>query len=1059
MFNIIDIETNIQKFWLIDDTRKRYLNQRYFVKNIYNSNIFECGNGNDFNITDGPPFATGTPHFGHLLANSIKDCIIRYKTLCGFNIDKTPGWDCHGVPIEINVNKKLNILSKDDIDNKDKIGIEKYCQECKENVSGSMKDWAEIMDRFARWAKYESAYTTMDFRFCQTVWKMFNILYQQNMITLGYCASHYSLPLETSLSYFESSQNFIEKEELAITFRLKITEKINNESFQNMTCYIAVFHTSLWTLPGNCAIAINKNAYYYPIICNNKKNATFYCINKNLKKIIKSFDKNLIIPGSLLLNLKYENLFDFYTKFTTSNNFNKIYHANFVDYDFGTGFVSISPKYGENDFNFITNNNLNSDFNFDFDYLNNKGEFTNEIGNYFIDNYYLKSKISCFDFNIHILNFIKNNKINNFISQEIFKHQYPHCWRTNTPLIHKVLLSWKVKVSNFKNDLVDINKKINWFPHHVGKNKFNNWLKNAKDWNISRSRYWGTPLPVWKKIEDAGLNINNNNSDNKNDFIIIESARQLEELCKLPKYSITDLHRDKIDDLIISFPNGTKYKRIPEVFDCWFESGSVPLFFSDTEYKPCDFISEGQDQTRGWFYTLLILGYACLKYYKISLAIPPFKNVVVSGLVLSKDKKKMSKSSKNYINPNDIIQKYGADALRLYLLKSPASQSNDFVFDENNIIQMSKQILFPLLHSINFLKTYINYNYYNLKFINIKYNKIPNINNIKNNMNIWILYNIYMVEKNIHDDYKKYKINDIISKIIVFIQKLNNTYIQLMRPIFQNKIKQEFLKENINESINTLNFVLLRLSYLLAPISPFIAEYIFQNTKDFYEIFKNQTSIHLVKYSDFYREFEQNYSYDKTFIHKSKIIDTQLEILNLIRKLRAKYNIPKSKILNNIIIISDLTQSSQNLSLYLTDEIKYDINSKNISFLQNNQDLNINLYSEKTKNIKIYIDTSSQNDNTFIIQNIKRHFQKLKKKNNLQYDKKYQYFIKTTNQTIINSLENETQIKLYNINHFNNIHNYLAASDRVNIYINSETKEFITINILIYSKITNITNT
>lgn len=928
MSEIAKNEIEINEYWNSNNIRLDYIHRRLSKHlNPYSSDLFINGNGDKFTCLDGPPFPTGSCHHGHLLAGSLKDTVIRYKTLCGFNIDKIVGWDCHGVPIETNINKKLNITSKSDVE---KIGIAKYCSECKNDVSKSIQTWTSIMNRFGRWANFENPYTTMDFRFSQKVWEMFSILYEQNLLSQGYHVSAYSLPLETSLSNFESSQNFISRNDDGMIFRVKLKNGL--DKFKGMTCYLAIFTSMPWTLPGNCAIAINSSANYYGIVTEvptsgifnifKKKEITFYVVNSKSKNI----DPKYIISGSVLLEKSYEPIFDFSEQFYGEKNKNlgnlfKIYHGDFVNSETGTGIVSIAPMYGEDDFELCNKNKIN----YLYDYLTSKGEIKESVGKFFDKNYTLTT---CFDFNIKIIDFVKSNYKNNFIKYERIHHSYPHCWRTNTPIIYKALPSWKVLVSKFKDDLVNINKNINWYPDHIGKHKFHNWLKCAKDWNISRQRYWGTPIPVWREV-------------NGDKIIVIRSVRQLEILCNLPEFTIIDLHRDKIDHLEFYY-KGVLYRRIPDVIDCWFESGTVQLYYADNGYTSCDFIAEGHDQIRGWFYTLLVLGYACSKYYKTFPFSPPFKNVMVNDIVLANDGKKMSKTSQNYMDPSIIIDNNGADALRLYLLYSSISKSNNFKFDNNGVYNMAKNMLIPYYNTLNYAN--VHENIYAQKNPNIKFEnfEFPSINLLKNEFNIWIMYEMYILEKIIHKNYQSYKLNKVVLELINFVDKLNNQYIKMTYSLFHNKssdygiIQKDFDSDsnNIVESIVVLKFILLRLAYLMAPVSPYFSEYLFQNTKKIFNpsiSIINSKSIHLTSFDQFYKYFEDDHKL-YIFIKIPQRINDEIKFMEQIQKIRSKYNIPKSKPLEDVILYS-------NKICFVSDVIRNRINSLYISCRNINTEL------------------------------------------------------------------------------------------------------------------------
>ncbi len=857
---IITNELAINELWN-SGIRQQYLNKR---------------SKKTFKIVDGPPFATGMPHYGHYLAGSLKDTVTRYKTMSGYEVDKTAGWDTHGVPMEMFVNKKLNIKTKEDIT---KLGIETYCKECKDSVLSCASDWTSLMNRYGRWADFENPYTTMDFKYCEKVWEMFNILHDNNFISQGFRVSAYSTALETSLSNFESSLNYMLRNDQTLTFQVKLIDfKING--YEDYDVYISIYTTTPWTLPGNCAIAINKNLNY---ICkvNDNKTITISVLTKE-----KSED-DIVLTGELLLNIKYEPLFDFTETFfgNTPESFYKIYHGDFVESDTGTGAVHIAPMFGEEDYNLCIKNNIVKQNGENlFDYLTSCGEFIESVGKYF-DNDYVPT--ICFQNNSKIIKYVKSNKPLSFIKSDQINHSYPHCWRTNTPLIYRALPSWMVNVSEFKDDLIELNKNTNWYPSHVGNGRFHQWLANGRDWNISRARYWGIPLPVWKQTDGSS-------------FYIVKSVNHLETLCGLELGSLNDIHRDKIDHLEFEI-NGHKYKRINDVFDCWFESGSVPFFFSkDNNYEPVDFIAEGLDQTRGWFYTLLVLGYCCQKglYGK---AEPPFKNVMVNGLILAKDGKKMSKSLNNYTSPSILMDKYGADALRMYLLSSQATKAEDLKFDDNGVRDIMKNIQIPLYNTLQFLNIY--YNFHKDHLSTFRELNIPNTSSIKHPLNMWILSKLTELENTIHDHYNKYQLNQVVLNIKSFVDVLNNYYIKLNRPTMKNQERDPEINDLTVESILVTASILLRISYLMAPIAPYFGEYLFQNTKVYFNEINVNESIHLTEYEYFYSLFNNTFSEEQCKV--IEVTENQFKLLDYVRRMRSDINIPRSKMIKKAYYISN----------------------------------------------------------------------------------------------------------------------------------------------------------
>jgi len=893
---IIELEHTISDRWCLLDIRKQFLNITHNSDSSYLCNLFVCGNGNPYILIDGPPFATGSPHFGHLLAGLLKDIETRYKTFTGFNVTKKVGWDTQGLPMEMQINKTLNITTKEDIY---KVGLSEYCKACRKAVLTCADLWEIFMMRFARWANFEDPYTTMDIKFTEAVWQNFGLAYKNKLITSGYRISSYSTSLETGLSNFESSLNYKMRNDKTITFLVKLL----NHTFDKKEVYIAVYTTTPWTLPGNMALAINKNLVYYLYLHES---------NKYIITIKKPKESHVIIKGSELIGLSYKPLFDFFDCHKNKQCYN-IYHGDFVDNETGTGIVHCAPMFGESDFELcIANNIISKNGDGLNDYLTSTGHIEPKIGNFFDSNYVTTI---CYEFNKTIIAFIQNNMPDNFFETNQIHHNYPHCWRTDTPLIYRAIKNWTVNVSTFKDELIKLNEKINWYPKHVGSGRFKEWLENARDWNISRSRIWGTPIPLWKNINDP------------NDIICITSAKELEQYANLPHNSLTDLHRDYIDNIIINI-NGNTYKRIDEVLDCWFDSGSVPAYYFPDKFIPCDFIAEGMDQTRGWFYTMLVIGYIRSKYLNNNNMLEPvYKNVMVNGIVLSDKGEKLSKRLNNYIDPNKLIDKYGVDALRLYLAYSPASYGGSLKFDDNGVFEISNRVLIQLCGTVNFVLTYKKVHIQkNTQLLQVLTNSkmdtqhatytmlnFPDCNTYNHDLNLWIMYKTFLLEKQIHTLYENHMVSDVVSAIIDFVELFNNTYIKLMRPIFKNTNTDDTSCSNVNITMVTISFILLRLAYLIAPITPYFADYIFININTTFKETHDQISIHLTNYKDFYSQFITPYYYPSLYmLNKIKNIDNQIKLLDNIRILCQTNNHQKSKLLQHVVIISSNTHTLLN---------------------------------------------------------------------------------------------------------------------------------------------------
>jgi len=681
----------------------------------------------EFNFYDGPPFATGTPHYGHLLAGTIKDVIPRYQTMQGKFVERRFGWDCHGLPIENIVEKKLGISGKKDIE--DKVGVFEFNEQCRANVFGYTDVWRQTVERMGRWVDMDNDYKTMDTDFMESVWWVFKSIYDKGYVYESYRVVPYCPRCSTPLSNFEVNQGYEDKQDKAVTVKFKVKNEENT--------YILAWTTTPWTLPANLGLAVKKDFDYvkakvfsgkwdkfwkaqYEIHILSKKiyedainNKWSYkdVYNGALDEIPDWYERPIINEHDIsfvktykwtqLVWLEYEPIFpDFITQLGTvsddvvlGENAYKVVPGHHVTTDSGTGVVHIAPAYGIDDSEIGQKEKLGF-----ISHIDAIGHTTGLLSD---------NDVYVFDFNQIVIDRLKAEK--KLIHIGTIDHSYPHCYRCHTPLIYRAISAWYINVESLKDRMIVNNQKVNWMPDNIKDGRFGKWVEGARDWNISRNRYWGSAIPVWKS-EDG-------------DIIVIGSVKELYEANKEfgqifekdGKYFYTDskqpvdLHKHFVDQIKLS-KDGKTYMRIPEVLDCWFESGSMPYaskhypFERKAEFDeifPADFIAEGLDQTRGWFYTLLILGTALFDN-------TPFLNVIVNGIILAEDGRKMSKSLKNYPDPLELVEKHGADALRFYLLSSPVVKADDLRFSEAGVEEVVKKVLLPLWNTYSFFTTYAN---------------------------------------------------------------------------------------------------------------------------------------------------------------------------------------------------------------------------------------------------------------------------------------------------------------------------------------------------------------
>jgi isoleucyl-tRNA synthetase len=764
-------EEKILGFWDQNQTFEKSVNARKDAK--------------PYAFYDGPPFATGLPHYGHLLAGTLKDVVPRYWTMKGHSIPRRFGWDCHGLPVENEINKSLGIKSNKDVF---AMGIDKYNAACRGIVQRYSHEWKRTVRRIGRWVDMENAYFTMDTSFMESVWWVFKQLFDQGLIYEGYKVVPYSTGLSTPLSNFEAGQNYKQVQDPALTVAFPVEGKPNVS--------LLAWTTTPWTLPSNLALAVHRDQDYVRV--KDRASAQEYVLAKALwktpfgKDAEKTHEIVEEMKGAALVGWKYEPLFPFFADKKNEGAF-KVIHSDHVAMDSGVGIVHMAPAFGEDDYYACQKNGVPL-----VNPVDDDGMFTKDVPPY------VGQRVK--DADKQIITDLK--KAGRVVKQDTLVHSYPFCPRTDTPLIYRAVSSWFVKVESIKEKLLAANRGTAWVPDHLKDGRFGNWLENARDWAISRNRFWGTPLPIWRNAEG--------------EMICIGSREELE---KLTGKKVDDLHMDSIDSLAIpSKKGGSPLKRIQPVLDCWFESGSMP--FAQLGYPktgkevfektyPADFIAEGLDQTRGWFYTLTVIGAALTGK-------SPFKNVVVNGLILAEDGKKMSKSLKNYPDPNGVLDRHGADALRLYMINSPVVKAEELRFAEKGVTEVVRKILLRWWNSYAFFVNYANVDGFTPSG-DAKYApaKSPNL------LDQWILSRLNSLIRNTEREMEAYRLYNVVPHLLGFIEELTNTYIRFNRSHFWSN----GMPDDKRFAYETLFHVLTTLSKVMAPFAPFVSETIYQNLK------------------------------------------------------------------------------------------------------------------------------------------------------------------------------------------------------------------------------------
>lgn len=630
----------------------------------------------NYTFYDGPPFATGLPHYGHLLASTIKDIIPRYWSMKGHHVERRFGWDTHGLPIEHEIDKKLGKSGKAAVE---ELGLEKYNEECRSIVMRYSKEWRITIERLGRWIDFDNDYKTMDPTFMESAWWVFKQLFDKGQVYQGYKVMPYSTKLNTALSNFEATQN---RQEITDPTAVVFFPLIEDEN----TGFLA-WTTTPWTLPSHVALAANPN-FEYVKIYDEKSGRNYILLEKLLSIVYKDPKKAKYkvlekYKGKDMKGWKYLPPFNYFYEEYKEVGF-RLLNADYVSDDSGTGIVHQAPAFGDEDYGVAVENGIVTEKRPPPDPVDESGCFTSKVPEY-------AGMHVTEEANKHILKYLEG--IGRLVVKSQCKHELPMCPRSDTPLIHKAVPSWFIRIPDIIPQMLENIEGSHWVPSFVKEKRFASWISNARDWNVSRNRYWGTPIPLWV-------------SDDYEERVCVGSIEELKELSGY-EGEITDLHRHKIDHITIPSKQGKgTLKRIPEVFDCWFESGSMPYaskhypFENAEQFEksfPGDFIAEGLDQTRGWFYTLLVLGTHLF-------GVSPFKNCVVNGIVLAEDGKKMSKRLKNYPDPGIVMDKYGSDALRLYLINSPVVRAEPLRFKESGVKEVVAKVLLPLWNSYKFFE-------------------------------------------------------------------------------------------------------------------------------------------------------------------------------------------------------------------------------------------------------------------------------------------------------------------------------------------------------------------
>ncbi|MFP4300962.1 MAG: isoleucine--tRNA ligase [Spirochaetaceae bacterium] len=858
--NFPAMEERVLTFW--EDSR------------VFERSVEQRKGEESFVFYDGPPFATGLPHFGHFVPGTIKDIIPRFQTMKGKYVERRFGWDCHGLPVEYEMEKELGISGKSEIE---AYGVAEFNEACRSIVLRFTDEWRRIVTRLGRWVDFDNDYKTMDPDYMESIWWVFKRLYEKGLVYEGHYILPYSPALATPLSNFEVNLGgYKEVHDPAITVKFTLKGQPNT--------HILAWTTTPWTLPSNLGLAVGPEIDYVKVRDGEQQ---FILAKSRLEAYYKSEEEYEIVEhltGADLEGLRYEPLFPYFKDLSRQGAF-RAHLADYVTTEDGTGIVHIAPGFGEEDYEVLKDSGLPV-----LVPIDPEARFTKEVWDY--EGLYVK------DADREIIKDLKASGA--LVKRENYLHPYPHCYRTKKPLIYRAVSSWFVDIEKVKQAMLDANNQINWVPSHLQQGRFGKWLEGARDWAISRNRFWGNPIPVWK-------------CDGSDHIEVIGSREELE---KKSGKRVEDLHKHFVDEITWPSPDGKgTMRRVPEVLDCWFESGAMP--YAQNHYPmenkkefeenfPANFICEGLDQTRGWFYTLTVLAAALFEK-------PAFENVVVNGLVLANDGKKMSKSERNYTDPEDVINEFGADALRLFLMNSTVVKAEDLKYSDEGVREVLKTVLIPLWNAYSFFVTYANID-------GIEPKGAPK--NPDNPLDRWILSETERLVADVTEQLEAYDLQKAIDPIVNFIDLLNNWYIRRSRRRFW-KSENDTDK---NQAYETLYSVLLKLTMVAAPIMPFVTEEIYRNLRED----AAPESVHLADYP-VSRESLRDYELERKMATTRKAV-------SMGRAIRSLHNLKIRQPLQAIHLVTRDEQERRILR-EMEDMIREELNVKEVIFRENEEEL------------------------------------------------------------------------------------------------------------------------
>ncbi|MGM0443696.1 MAG: isoleucine--tRNA ligase [Fibrobacterota bacterium] len=890
------VEKEILERWKAEDTFQKSLDKTREQKE------------DDFVFYDGPPFATGLPHYGHLLAGTMKDIVPRYWTMRGHHVERRFGWDTHGLPVENEMEKEFHVSGKKQID---EMGLHLFNEACRSIVLRYTSQWKEVVERMGRWVDFDNQYRTMDAPYMESIWWVFKQVWQKDYIYEGFRVQPYCPRCTTPLSNFEVNEGYQDKKDISVTVKMPV---VGDESTS-----LLVWTTTPWTLPSNVVCAAGADIDYVKVKDGDEQ---FILAESRLSAYYKNEEDYEIVErfrGSDLAGTRYRPIFDYFTD--RSDKFFQVTTADFVSTEDGTGIVHIAPAFGEDDF--MVGKELQLPIVCPVD---EEGCYTDEVPDY--------AGQFVHEANLQIVKDLK--KTGRMVHKQSITHRYPHCYRCDTPLIYKAINTWFMKIEPLKANMHSNNADIHWVPGHLQEGRFGKGIESAPDWNIARNRYWGTPIPLWRcecghdecvgSLDDlhrlagkgdipAGRQAHRDAVAAVKKELSEGAAAQFKrfdidqswaEMVSNTEITDEDLHSHIVNRLDLTCPScGNTMERTPEVLDCWFESGAMPYAqnhypFENKEYFernfPANFIAEGIDQTRGWFYTLTVLASALFEKQA-------FRNVIVNGIILAEDGNKMSKRLKNYAPPQEIMEKVGADAIRLFLINSPAVKAENLRFSEEGVRDMARSVLIPFWNAYSFFVTYANIDGWKPE------STMPPESD--NELDRWIVSLLAYVVRDVNREMENYNLYKVVPLMVDFIENLTNWYIRRSRRRF-------WKSDNDGDKFNaygTLYYVLVELSKIMAPFLPFLTDAVYRNLVR--RIDENAPdSVHLC-------DFPQ---VDESMVDEDMVMQMNLvrKAVGLGRLLRSRYGIKNRQPLQDTtIIIRDEHKRTlvQKMSHLITDEL------------------------------------------------------------------------------------------------------------------------------------------